>query len=242
MTRPVVLVHGAWHGPWCWENITPGLEAVGHRVIEVELPGHGAPGTYPRNWSTISDYFYAIDTAVTSCPEAPVLVGHSMGGYLVQRYLEDNLAYCGVLVASAMLHGALEANLRTIRSHPEPALRSLATLDMAPLVATPAQVRELFFRPETPDDIVQATSDRLQNESALAINTMSMRWPRPKRVTVPMHVIAADKDGVFTVKEEQKLAAAYHAPFELITGSGHDIMLDTKWDTLLQSLLRIAAS
>jgi pimeloyl-ACP methyl ester carboxylesterase len=32
------LVHGAWHGPWCWEHVQPELEARGHRVVAVDLP------------------------------------------------------------------------------------------------------------------------------------------------------------------------------------------------------------
>ena len=37
-----VLVHGAWHGAWCWERLTPILQAAGHEVIIPDLPGMGA--------------------------------------------------------------------------------------------------------------------------------------------------------------------------------------------------------
>lgn len=36
-----VLVHGAWFGKWCWNQVTPLLEQVGHNVITLDLPGHG---------------------------------------------------------------------------------------------------------------------------------------------------------------------------------------------------------
>jgi pimeloyl-ACP methyl ester carboxylesterase len=36
-----VLVHGAWHGGWCWERVTPLLEAAGHRVTTPTLTGLG---------------------------------------------------------------------------------------------------------------------------------------------------------------------------------------------------------
>ena len=40
-----VLIHGAWHGGWCWEKVAPLLEARGHRVLAPDLPGHGANRT-----------------------------------------------------------------------------------------------------------------------------------------------------------------------------------------------------
>jgi pimeloyl-ACP methyl ester carboxylesterase len=43
-----VLIHGSWHGAWCWHKIIPRLEAAGHKVIAPDMPRHGrdlrAPG------------------------------------------------------------------------------------------------------------------------------------------------------------------------------------------------------
>ena len=39
--KPVVLVHGAYHGAWCWEKVERGLQAAGIDVVSVDLPGHG---------------------------------------------------------------------------------------------------------------------------------------------------------------------------------------------------------
>ena len=42
-----ILVHGAWHGAWCWYKVVPLLRAAGHRVDAINLPGHGIDRT-PR--------------------------------------------------------------------------------------------------------------------------------------------------------------------------------------------------
>jgi pimeloyl-ACP methyl ester carboxylesterase len=40
-----VLIHGAFHGAWCWDKLTPLLEQDGHEVVALDLPGHGEDQT-----------------------------------------------------------------------------------------------------------------------------------------------------------------------------------------------------
>src|SRR5688572_8117370 len=41
VTATVVLVHGAWHGAWCWEKVVPLLDDAGVPSVALDLPGHG---------------------------------------------------------------------------------------------------------------------------------------------------------------------------------------------------------
>lgn len=238
---PIVLIHGAWHGPWCWDDVAAELRSRGHEVQAVTLPGHDRPGDHRRIWNRISDYVDAVDTAVAGASAPPMLVGHSMGGYTVQRYLEAKTAAAGVLVASVPWRGTLRPNLRAIRRRPGPTLLAAVTLDYSRMVADADLVRELFFTPETSDDIVTSTVDRLQNESALAINTMAARRIRPGKITTPMFVIGAEGDAVFSVAEQHELGEVYGVEADIVPG-GHDLMLDTTWPMLADRLDRIAAS
>lgn len=232
-------MHGAWHGGWCWNEVVDGLARRGHRATAVDLPGHDRPGDTTRLWNRIPDYTAAVRDAIDACPSPPVLVGHSMGGYVVQRLLETASVPQAVLVASVPRRGVLAPNLRLAREHPIEVLRASCTLDYSGLVADADRVRELFFHAGTPDATVRATHASLQNESALAILTMIARPPRPKAVTSPVTVVAAEADAIFTVAEQQDLAAAYGTTARIVPG-GHDIMLDTARDTLVDILDGVA--
>jgi len=72
-----VLIHGAWHGAWCWEKLVPELEALGHEAVAVDLPGHGLR---QNERATVGSYRQA---AAEVIEEGDVLVGHSMGGYVM---------------------------------------------------------------------------------------------------------------------------------------------------------------
>jgi len=70
-----VLVHGAWHGAWCWERLVPELEARGHATIAMDMPIGD-----PR--ATFDDYATAVIDASAGAEDV-VLVGHSLGGMVV---------------------------------------------------------------------------------------------------------------------------------------------------------------
>jgi pimeloyl-ACP methyl ester carboxylesterase len=82
-----VLVHGAWHGAWCWQKLTPLLEEQGHRVIAVDLPGHG-DDTTPAGGMTLQANAETIRAAIESADEPVILVGHSMGGMSITQAAE----------------------------------------------------------------------------------------------------------------------------------------------------------
>src|SRR5690348_7432805 len=73
-----VLIHGSWHGGWCWERVTPLLRAAGHRVIAPDLPGHGHDA--PPVERAYERYVPFVCGLLDAQPEPVVLVGHSSGG------------------------------------------------------------------------------------------------------------------------------------------------------------------
>jgi len=82
-----VLIHGAWHGGWCWEEVRARLEQDGHTVAAPDLPGHGDDRT-PTAEVTLDAYARRVCDVLDAQTEPVVLVGHSMGGVVITAAAE----------------------------------------------------------------------------------------------------------------------------------------------------------
>jgi pimeloyl-ACP methyl ester carboxylesterase len=79
-----VLVHGAYGGAWCWDEVRAPLEAAGHTVETLDLPGSGDDQT-PVEGATLESYAGRVCDVLGNRAEPAVLVGHSMGGVVVTQ-------------------------------------------------------------------------------------------------------------------------------------------------------------
>lgn len=241
MAKPtIILVHGAWHGSWCWVNVVEALEADGFDAVAVDLPGR-TPGSSKRIWNRMSSYVDSVDDAVAQVAGEVVVVGHSMGGYVVQRVLERRTVSAGVLVASIPRKGAVGASLRFAREDPKQFLEANAALSLWPFVANDDLVRQRFFGASTDDAVVAAAGSKLQNESYPAYLAMLARWPRPAQIDTPVHVVAASDDAVFTLDEQHDLARAYGHGEPVVLNGGHDLMLEPVWPELVAKIVAVAS-
>jgi pimeloyl-ACP methyl ester carboxylesterase len=83
-----VLVHGMSHGAWAWAPLAARLTRAGHRVIAMDLPGHGRRA-HERARATVDRYAAAVADAMTlSGAHDAVVVGHSMGGVVIPKVAE----------------------------------------------------------------------------------------------------------------------------------------------------------
>ena len=76
-TPTVLLVHGSWHGPWCWEKLTPELDARGIPWATVTLP---CVGDDPEALGGVADDARAIEAAAAKIAGDVVVLAHSYGG------------------------------------------------------------------------------------------------------------------------------------------------------------------
>lgn len=226
---PLLFQHGAWHGAWCWQLWTDYFASLGYEVHAISLPGHGKSSCNKKhiNCYTFKDYVDTLANEVEAIFPRPVVIGHSLGGAILQKYLERDRLPGAVLLAPLPATGMLAMILRFLRRHPGPALRSLFTLDFYEWVRTPELARDMFLDPDTGIDVA-AFQKRLVRET---MNAPELLFPfaRANPAPSPVLVVAGEKDAFFTLDEERKTARKLDAKLVVIDGQAHDLMLESAW-------------
>jgi pimeloyl-ACP methyl ester carboxylesterase len=237
---PLLFVHGAWHAAWCWdEHFLPFFADNGYRALAVSLRGHGSsPTSTPLRKCSIADYVDDVASVAASLPTPPVVLGHSMGGFIVQKYLETHPAPAGVLLASSPPEGLRAVTLRIMRRYPWATVKSAFSGDTRAIFGTPERSRLYMFSPTTPESLVAGYTRRFQQESrrALWMDAMFRDLPNPARVSTQMLVMGGGSDGSFTPAEIGATARAYGSAPELFARMGHDMMLEPGWQSVAERI------
>ena len=106
--RLVVLVHGAWHGAWCWAPLQAELDRRGVASLAVDLPGHGSTSTeFTDLHGDARAVLDVIEAQAALGRTAPVLVGHSYGGAVITEVASrrTDVAHLVYLAAFALEKG-----------------------------------------------------------------------------------------------------------------------------------------
>jgi pimeloyl-ACP methyl ester carboxylesterase len=228
---PLLFVHGGWHGAWCWDDhFLDFFAAAGYRAVALSLRGHGtSPTAKPLPSVSIADYLEDLRSVADELGGAPVLIGHSLGGFVIQRYLEKRSAPAAVLVGSVPPQGVLRLALRVWRRRPSMTLEAWTDPTLLKFLATPALTREYLFSPDTPEAIVMSCMQRAGAESVRAAMTDPMlRRVKPRRVTSPVLVLGAEHDGFVSVGDVRTTARPYRTEPEFFD-MGHNMMLEPGW-------------
>ncbi len=224
----ILLIHGAWHGPWCWDGFAARLAERGHDVVTVRLRGHDQSGE--RIWHRFHHYLEDVERAAERFAEPPVLVGHSMGGLLAQEHARRHPARAIVLLASLPPGSAIRVAARLALRHPLAMTNATLRWRLKPLVATRAQTRAMLFTDDTPNAIVDYCHAKLGDESYLAFLDMLVPPMRRPKVRARVLVLGASDDAIISVDDVRRTARAYDTQAELFAGIGHDMTLGAGWE------------
>lgn len=164
----LVLIHGAFHGAWCWDKVSPLLERDGHEVVALDLPGHGEDRT-PAVEVTLEGYADRVVQTLDALPGPIVLVGHSLSGTVISQVAErrpgkiDKLVYlCALLLPSGK--SAIEASQEDGGSV---ILKNAEVVpDLGRIVLAEAGMREALYHDCPEEDFERAR--RLINPQPLA--------------------------------------------------------------------------
>jgi non-heme chloroperoxidase len=228
---PLLFVHGAFAGAWCWaEHFLPYFAAAGYRAYAVSVRGHGASkGREHLLMHAISDYVEDVAETVDHIGEAPILVGHSMGGFVIQKYLEQERVPAAVLMAPVPPQGLLPSQLNLAFGNPH--LFAEMNAVMSSGRASPDAMRKALFAGPVDVERMRDYYHRTQPESQRAIWDMTLfSLPRVWQMSKPpMVLLAAERDALFPLEQMRIAANTLGCPMEVFPGMGHAMMLEAAW-------------
>jgi alpha-beta hydrolase superfamily lysophospholipase len=239
-SSPVLFVHGMSHAAWCWsEHFLPYFAENGYVSQALSLRGHGgSEGRERLRWTSLAEFVSDVAQVAGRMGKPPIPVGHSMGGMVVQKYLESHEAPAAVLLASVPPQGVLQPTLRLALQHPLAFLNANLTMSMTPILSTPQLAREALFSADMPEDKVREYHSKLTDESYRAYFDMTgLYLPRPERVKIPILVLGAADDHLIAPGEVDATARAYRTRAEIFPGMAHDMMLEGGWQQVADRIL-----
>jgi pimeloyl-ACP methyl ester carboxylesterase len=238
---PLLFVHGKWHGAWCWaEHFLPYFAEHGYASYALSLRGHGtSEGRERLRWASIADYVSDVAQIAGQMETPPAIIGHSMGGFITQKYLETHTAPSAALLTAIPPTGLLPSIWLIFLRHPGIVLEILFTLRFYPMIRTPALAREILFSANMPEKQVVAYHQLMQNESFRAcMDELGLNLVHTKRVKTPLLVIGAENDTVITPAMVRGTARRYGTEAVIFPNMAHDVMLEKDWRSVADRILQ----
>jgi len=239
-STPLLFIHGTLHTAACWDvHFLDYFAEHGYAAHALNLRGHGnSEGREKLRWTRIADFVEDVANAVRQLPSPPILIGHSMGGFIIQHYLEDHDVPAAVLLSSASPAGLLPTALRTARRQPWAFAKISLTMNLKPMLATPELVGEAFFSRDLPHDQLLEYWKQTQDDSFMAfLDMVALDLPKPAKVKTPLLILGAARDNMIAPREVEATARAYNTHAEIIPDVAHNSMLEQRWESVAERIL-----
>ena len=240
----LLFIHGAFAGGWMWtETFMPYFAAQGYACYALSLRGHGGSAGRERiDWHSIADYVDDVEKVIDWLGEAPVLVGHSMGGFIVQKVLERRTLPAAALLCSVPPQGLIAAQFHLMLQKPQLFLE--INRIMGGEYTDIATLREALFSSQADETMLNDWLRKMQPESHRAIWDMSM-FNLPNLYAMqrpPMLVVGAENDVLVPAFLVQSTALTYGQKAHIFHGMGHALTHDAGWDTVAELMADWLAS
>lgn len=230
---PLVFVHGGYVHSGCWDiNFLPHFSQLGYHCHAIDLSGHGASeGREALHSYDLNHYAADVAQIVAGLPMPPVLIGHSMGALVVQRYLEKGRASGLVMMSPVPTTGLAGCSAQLNARQPD-FLREAAYAVRGKYTENTVKVmRDVYFSPDVTPEQFKAFKPLVQDESTTAIaEMMALAWRPPmRRSKIPALVMGGELDAIFPSNQLHFTASGWNAETCIIPRAGHMIMMEPHW-------------
>jgi len=235
-----VLVHGAWHGAWCWDRVKGPIEAAGHKVIVPDLPGSGEDDT-PLNEVTLDAYVEKISDILQGLDEKAVLVSHSMSGMVVSQTAELHPDKISALVyVSGFLPIDGQSLLSLEESNPKPSVPPSLIVAEDHVSATIAQDKliDLFYHDCSEADQAYALAHLIKPQALQPLAT-PVHLSEENFGSVPRYYIECLVDHAICIEMQRQMIAASPCEKVFSIESSHSPFF-SKQQELIDALTQIS--
>ena len=236
---PLVFIHGGFAGAWCWDvHFLGWFAARGWECHAPSLRGHGgSEGREDIHAFGIDDYVADIVHAAMGFDEPPILIGHSMGGFVAQRYLEAHPAMAAVLMAPVPATGLSGAGLAMALNNPGLFWDVGMAHEFGRQAPSPAVLFEAVFG-HRPDNGFSRYGNRFTDESHRAWAEMSNpAFLETSRIPdMPIKVVGGDGDRLIPPAFIRSAARLLGERAEILPGLGHALMLESGWEEVARHI------
>jgi pimeloyl-ACP methyl ester carboxylesterase len=235
---PLVFIHGSFSGAWVWqERFLPYFAAAGWECVALSLSGHGSSrGEERLDRFGLDDFVADVAEVVAGLGRPPVVIGHSLGGAVAQRFVTRHRTAGLVLLTAVPPGGFGPITLWMGWRHPR-FLWQMTRLETTGSV-DPEVMAEHLFSPTTPPADVHRFLARLQRESRRVVTDvlLPLHVARPPG-DYPTLVLGGDDDVFIPPHALHATAAHWHAQLVIQPGVPHVMMLDALWERPAEAIL-----
>lgn len=234
--NPILFIHGAYTAAWCWQdNYLPWFAERGYACYALSLVAHGnSRGREYLDSYGIDDYVENVAHITRQFDQPPILIGHSMGGMVVQKYLEQDVhpvTAASVLLCSVPPQGLLGSALGLAWSSPN----VLVDLNQAMMGAAPSteSIRDaLFYRPldERRLEYIAACAQPESHRALWDMTFFNLPNPVLMQQRPPMLILGAEFDRLIPPSLVYMTAASYQLPAHILPNFGHGCMMEEGWE------------
>ena len=193
--RVVVLVHGAWHGAWCWSGVQDALDLMGVPSVAVDLPSVTSGGDLHADADAVIDDVEAQNGPVILC-------GHSYGGCVITEAGLRNPKVEGLIYVAALMPDESESANDLVGQDPMPAFTRALRFSRGKVEIDKSAATDVFYS-DCDVTVAGESSSRLRAQS-----TLSLRQ-RPKSVAwrdVPSVYLRCVNDRAVSPVLQERLA------------------------------------
>lgn len=236
----LLFVHGGCATSGCWQPyFFPWFSHRGYDCHALDLSGHGrSAGRERLHAYGIDDYVQDLAQVASDLDGPAVIIGHSMGSVVVERYLERHPAHAAVLMSPVPATGILGATLQLAFSDPAFFTKPTRATRGEIGAQTLRTIRDVYYSAETSDEDLLRFAPLFQEESRRALLDLTLLGLRlgGRRPRLPVLVVGGAVDAVFPPDLLGFSAARWQGEAAIIPRAGHTLMLDAHWQAAAETI------